>query len=72
MKTKRNTYPDELTKKMHSEFGADRETERKHKTWTALGVIASRFMNKVEAMEKYGVTEEDFTKYTPEWENLSF
>lgn len=68
---KRNKLPEELTAKMHSEFQVSEETDRKHITWSALDAIADGDMTRSEAMEEYGVTEEDFIKHEPEWEELT-
>lgn len=68
---KKEKNKEELTTKMHSEFGVDKDTDQKHATWTALESIADGDMTKQEAMEEYGVTEEDFKKYTPEYDELS-
>ena len=59
MNAKRNTYPDELTAKMHSEFQVSEETDRKHITCSALDAIADGDMTRSEAMEEYGVSESD-------------
>lgn len=62
---------DELTEAMHSEFTVDEDTDQKHATWTALDVIDSGAMTKAEAMEEYGITEEDLIKYRPGWNRLN-
>lgn len=72
MKSKRNTYPDELTAKMHSELQVSDETDRKHTTWSALDAIADGDMTRREAIEEYGVTKADLVKYGLEWKKLSF
>jgi hypothetical protein len=68
---KRKRLPEELTEKMHSEFQVSDDTEQKHATWAALDAIADGDMSRDDAMEEYGVSEEDFAKYTAEWEDIN-
>ncbi len=68
---KRKRLPEELTEKMHSEFQVSDDTEQKHATWAALDAIADGDMTEGEAMEEYGVSEDDFKKYREEWEDLT-
>lgn len=68
---RREKNKEELTTKMHSEFGVDNDTRRKHVTWTALSVIASGFMSEAVAMKKYNVTDKEIEKYTAEYDELS-
>jgi hypothetical protein len=62
---------EELTALMHSEFKVSDEADQKHATWTALDVIKDGSLTKSEAMEEYGITDQDIARYIKEWEELS-
>ena len=53
---------EELTREMHGEFTVSKETEREHLIAFAHLSVQSGHMTKKEAIEWYGITEEEFDK----------
>lgn len=53
---------EELTTKMHAEFGVDAQTEIKHKVWDAMQAIEKPAELRI-LIERWGVTVEQFNQY---------
>ncbi|GEM_PF-3662362 len=51
---------EELTREMHDEFAVSKETEREHLIIFAHLSVQSGHMTKEEALEWYGITDEEF------------
>ncbi len=68
----KRTYPkaDELTTAMHSEFTISKETEISHKVHAAYSTVKDGVFSLTRALLAYGVTKEQYDKYSPKWEKL--
>lgn len=53
---------EELTREMHDEFAVSKETEREHLIIFAHLSVQSGHMSKEEALEWYGITDEEYEK----------
>lgn len=59
-----------FTEKMLSEYAVDEETDKKHRVWTFLKGLVWMPFTREKQLQLQNVTEEDVSKYQPEWEEM--
>jgi hypothetical protein len=70
MSSKKNTYKEELTEKMHSEFSVTKSTDIKHIVFSAIACMRDLDYSIEKVCKIYSITEQDINKHKKEFNSL--